>query len=257
MLHRAQRRTRWSLLLGCVAALSLPGCASPVPHYSGSTVSEAPAEPGISPREMQAVADELKRQLSCSESDALLDDLAFWDAMQGYDCFTPTGATFIRVYAHPASVLQTLDEWRETFTSERTSVRGTYWYVIGRPSDVVRVSAPDSDPAIPDPLPRPSGLSAKQDYLSTCVRFVASEGTRYVRQPKSKNASEKEYETLFPGVGTALHDAIDDLGRARIRAIPDHDRWLAALSPIGPQMKALCAKAHDEVQNTVTPLEGS
>lgn len=211
-------------------------------------------EPGISADRMQEVADLLRMSVSCSDNDAILDDLAFWDAMRGYDCFSPTGPTFIRVYAHPASVLQTLDEWRDTFNTDRAYVRGAHWYVIGPPSSVAAVRAPRSDREIPGALPRPAALSPRQEYLTTCARYIASEGERYVRHPGRRSGSADQYATLFPSVTEKLHEAIDRLGITHVRAIPDQERWLAALTPIGPNMKARCDAAYDKVHDTVASV---
>ncbi|KTR02749.1 hypothetical protein NS184_15310 [Curtobacterium luteum] len=207
--------------------------------------------------QMQSMADALRRSVSCQDGDALLDDLAFWDAMRGYDCSAPSGPMFIRVYEHAASVPQTVEEWRDTFGAERTIARGTHWYVIGAPSDVAAVRAPGSDPAIADDVREPAALSPRQDYLTTCARYIASEGERYVRHPDRRSGSASQYETLFPGVTAQLHQAIDRFGAERLRAAIVQDRWPAALTPLGPGVKAQCALAYDEVQDSVAPLGGA
>ncbi len=154
-------------------------------------------EPGISADRMQEVADLLRMSVSCSDNDAILDDLAFWDAMRGYDCFSPTGPTFIRVYAHPASVLQTLDEWRDTFNTDRAYVRGAHWYVIGPPSSVAAVRAPRSDREIPVPsrgpqrcplgrsTSRPARATSPARASATCDIQGVAAGPLISTQPSS------------------------------------------------------------------------
>lgn len=262
MTHRSRRRSSWAVALGCVVTVAVSGCAAPsdsepeaVPATAAAT--SPPTEQGISAERMQLMADDLRQSVPCSNRDALLDDLAFWDAMRGYDCFGTDGPTFIRVYAHYPSVVQTLDEWRDTFDADRTYARGRHWYVIGPPSIVATVHGPGSDSAIVQSPPEPDALTPRQDYLTTCARFVASEGERYVRHPDRLSGSASQYETLFPGVTQSLHEAIDRLGIAHVRAIHDQDRWLAALTPLGPRMKARCGVAFDRVHNTVASVGGA
>lgn len=220
-------------------------------------MSASAPDPGaaLSDDKMQSIADTLRLSLPCEDSDALMDDLAFWDAMRGFDCVDGVNTTFVRVYAHAASVPQTLEDWSDTLGRDRGVVRGRYWYVIGPPAAIDAMTIPNDAPRVADDVGHPRRLSAEQDYLTTCSRFVASEGERYVKHPRTRGRSAEQYESLFPGVSAELHAAIDDLGRDRVRAIPDTDRWIAALSPIGPRVKAECARAYVKVRDTVKPLE--
>lgn len=177
--------------------------------------------------------------------------------MRGFDCFDGADSTFVRVYAHAASVQQTLEDWSDTINTERAVARGQNWYVIGPPGVVNALNVPKDAPKIASDLGVPARLTAEQDYLTTCARFVASEGERYVKHPGKRSGSAKQYETLFPGVTAELHAAIDDLGRTRIGKIPDTERWIAALSTIGPRVKAKCVATYDHVRDTVNPLEGT
>lgn len=206
---------------------------------------------------MQSIAEQLHQSVRCKDVDVLQDDLAFWDAMRGFDCFTGADSTFIRVYAHAASVPQTLDEWKDTINTERAVARGQNWYVVGPPTVIQALNVPRDTPKIADNVGAPINLTAEQDYLTTCTRFVASEGERYVKHPRKRSGSAKQYEALFPGVASDVHAAVDDLGRDRILQIPDTERWIAALSPIGPRLKAKCATAYGQVRDTVNPLEGT
>jgi hypothetical protein len=205
---------------------------------------------------MQAIADQLRESLPCCDEDVLHDDLAFWDAMRGFDCLDGAESSFIRVYAHAPSVSQTLEDWKDTLGTERAVVRGRNWYVIGPPSVLGKLdSAPDA-PAIAEDAGLAVELTAKQDYLTTCVRFVASEGTAYIERPGKRSGSAKQYEALFPGVAAELRAAINDLGLERISEIPDTERWTAALSAVGPRLKRTCGAAYEKVGTTVQPLEG-
>ncbi|MGU3409396.1 hypothetical protein ACLBWP_04755 [Microbacterium sp. M1A1_1b] len=245
-----------TIVSGCVAAAVLSGCAS---HQPQAAVTDdpkpRPTEPGLSGAALRSIAGQLRQSLPCGDADALADDLAFWDAMRGFDCFDGTDSVFVRVYAHAASVSQTLDEWKDTVNAQRAVTRGENWYVIGPPSVIAAVTAPEGSPAIADDVGVPTKLTAAQDYLTTCTRFVASEGERYVKHPRKRSGSAKQYEALFPGVTAAVHASVDHLGRARIRQIADEERWVAALSPIGPHLKARCATAYEKVRDTVSPLE--
>lgn len=250
------RRSFGVIASGCVAAVFLSGCDS---RGQGAPVAADPSPSGngseLSAVAMQSIADRLRRSVPCQDPDALQDDLAFWDAMRGYDCLAGADSTFIRVYAHAASVPQTLEDWQDTLGSDRDVVRGANWYVIGPPAVIDAMDVPRD--TIPGGEAIPEKLTAEQDYLTTCVRFVASEGERYVERPGARGRSAKQYETLFPGVIAELHAAIDDLGRKRVRRIPDTERWTAALSPIGPRLKAKCVSAYEKVRSTVQPVEGS
>ena len=253
-----RRRSLVTIVSGCAAAAVLAGCASSESGAAITADSKAlPTEPGLSGAALQLIAEELRGSLPCDDADALADDLAFWDAMRGFDCFDRADAVFVRVYAHAASVPQTLDEWADTFNDQRTVARGENWYVIGPPSVIAAMKAPEGLPKIADDAGVPAKLTAAQDYLTTCTRFVASEGARYVEHPRKRSGSAKQYEALFPGVTAAVHASVDDLGRARIRQIPDAERWVAALSPIGQRLKAKCATAYVKVGDTVNPLEAT
>ena len=187
----------------------------------------------------------------------MLDDLAFWDASRGFDCFDREEPTFIRVYAHAASVPQTLDDWDGTLGAERAVVRGASWYVIGAPSTVSAVNSPSGAPRTANDLGSPVPLTAEQDYLTTCVLYVSSEAQRHVRHPEQRDTSADRYDALFPGVTAAVHTAVDDLGRSRVSQITDEDRWIAALSPIGPRLKEQCTTAYRAVGDSVRPLDGA
>lgn len=249
------RRGLGVMASGCVAAVLLSGCdsrgqrvpvaADPSPRGDG---------PALSAVAMQSKADRLRRSVPCRDADALHDDLAFWDAMRGYDCLAGADSTFIRVYAHAASVPQTLEDWQDTLGADRDVVRGENWSVIGPPTVIDAVDVPWD--TIPGDEATPTKLTAEQDYLTTCVRFVASEGERYVQRPGERDGSAKQYETIFPGVLADLHAAIEDLGRTRIRQIADTERWTAALSQIGPRLKAKCVSAYEKVRTTVRSIEG-
>jgi hypothetical protein len=204
---------------------------------------------------MQAAAQTLRLSAPCDDSDELKADLAFWDAMRGFDCFDQPGPVFIRVYAHAASVPQTLEDWDGTFTAERAVARGRNWYVIGPPAVVDAVHAPADMPRIATDAGHPQPLTAEQDYLTTCMRFVASEGQRYVRHPHKRSGSAEQYERLFPGVTGSIHSAVDDLGRSYILDIENRDRRVAALSSIGPRVSAACEKAYRRVGETVQSVE--
>lgn len=248
--HR--RRSIEAVASGCVAAVVLAACA-PVgaPRTEGSSASSTRAEPGLPTDTMRSIADHLRSSMPCDAFDRLSDDLAFWDAMQGFDCSSPGGPSFVRVYAHAASVPQTLADWEDTFGAERTVARGAHWYVIGTPSVVRAVEAPSREPELTEPLPQPTPLTPEQDYLTTCTRYVASEGERYLEHPHEPSSSAEQYEVLFPGATSALHAEIDGLHPEAILAVNDHDRWIAALSPIGPRMKDRCGKAYEKVRDTV------
>ncbi|WIB42140.1 hypothetical protein [Curtobacterium sp. MCLR17_058] len=77
-----------------------------------------------------------------------------------------------------------------------------------------------------------------------------------MQHPKQRSTSADQYSALFPGVTAEVHAAIDDLGRSRILGIADEERWIAALSPIGPRLKRQCATAYRAVGDTVRPLTG-
>ncbi|PZE34778.1 MULTISPECIES: hypothetical protein [unclassified Curtobacterium] len=205
---------------------------------------------------METLAADIRATVPCTRADTLLDDLAFWDSMRGFDCFDHDEPTFIRVYAHAASVPQTLAEWDGTFGTGRAVARGVNWYVVGTPATVSAVRPPDGAPRTANDLGSPVPLTPEQDYLTTCVLYVSSESQRYVQHPKQRSVSADQYGALFPGVSAATHAAVDDLGRARVLEIMDEDRWIAALSPIGPRLKEQCAAAYRAVGDSVRPLDG-
>lgn len=205
---------------------------------------------------MQAIADQLRRSVPCRDADALRDDLAFWDAMRGFDCLDGAESSFIRVYAHASSVPQTLEDWKDTLNSDRAVVRGKNWYVIGSLGVLDALRVPRNAHVVARDVGTPLKLTAEQDYLTTCARFIASEGKRYVGQPTKRSESAVQYEALFPGVTADLHAAIDDLGRVRISKIADTERWTAALSSVGPRLKSKCKTAYEKVHTSVGSLEG-
>ncbi|SFG00104.1 hypothetical protein [Curtobacterium sp. YR515] len=206
---------------------------------------------------MQTIADHLRLTVPCGRADTLHDDLAFWDSMRGFDCLEPDAPTFIRVYAHAASVPQTLAEWDGTFDSDRAVVRGANWYVIGPPTTVSAVEAPTGAPRVADDVGEPVSLTPEQDYTTTCMLFVSSEGQRYVRRSEERSTSAEQYGAIFPGVTDEVHAAIEELGRGRVLEVADEERWVAALSPIGPRLKKRCAAAYRAVGDAVQPIDGS
>lgn len=261
MPHRSWRRSIEALASVCVAAVVMSACSSgggdrhwrsqrPTPE---STRAAAPA---LDVTRMQEIADELRAGVPCGQPDALQDDLAFWDSMRGFDCLDDEASTFIRVYAHAASVPQTLQDWDGTFNEERTVARGANWYVVGPPSRLAALRAPSQQPQLAADIGVPSPLTPEQDYLTTCGLFVSTEAERYIREPSVPDESRQQYEALFPGVAAELHSAIDALGPEHVRSITDEDRWAAALSPIGPRVKHQCQLAHRQVGDRVQSLEG-
>lgn len=252
-----RRRSLGVILAGCVAVAVLAGCASSHPRTEETAVpSSQSLGPALSGTAMNSIAQRLRQTVPCDDGDALQDDLAFWDAMRGFDCFDGAEPVFIRVYAHAASVQQTLEEWADTLNAQRAVARGDNWYVIGPPAVITSLRAPQDAPKVAGDVGVPTALGAEQDYLTTCTRFVASEGERYVEHPRKRSGSAEQYEALFPGVAAAVREAVDGLGRQRVRQISDPDRRIAALSPMGPELKAKCAKAYDEVRDRVNSFEG-
>lgn len=258
MPSRQRRRSFRAIAFGCVVATVLVGCSPALrPRADDSPAPTTRTERGLPADTMRSMAEELRSSAGCDNADQLFDDLSFWDAMQGFDCSSPRGPWFVRVYAHARSVAQTLEEWDGTFGPERTVVRGKHWYVIGPPPVVRAVEAPPLEPALTGDLPRPAPPSAEEDYLTTCTRYVASESERHIDHPRRRSPSAEQYEALFPGVTRAVHAAVDELHPERIRSVRDRDRWIAALSPVGPRMKDQCRKAYRKVHATVRPIDGS
>lgn len=258
--ERSRRRSVEALASTCVAAAVLSGCSTGSDeHDHGLPPAQAPARlpgPALDASAMENLADELRATVPCTRADALLDDLAFWDAMRGFDCLDGDAPTFIRVYAHTASVPPTLAEWDGTFGPERAVTRGANWYVIGAPATVSAVKPPGEAPRTANDLGSPVPLTAEQDYLTTCMLYVSSESQRYVRHPEQRSASADQYGALFPGITAAVHAAVDDLGRSKVAQITDEDRWIAALSVIGPQIKDQCGAAYRMVGDSVRPVDG-
>lgn len=260
--ERTRRRSVGALALSCVAAAVLSACApgadsDGVAPRSSTWEPALGTEPALDAASMQTIADHLRRTAPCDRADVLHDDLAFWDSMRGFDCLDPDAPTFIRVYAHAVSVPQTLAEWDGTFDSDRAVVRGANWYVIGPPSTVSGVEAPTGAPRVADDVGEPVSLTPEQDYTTTCMLFVSNEGPRYVRWPDERSTSAQQYDEVFPGVTDDVHAAIEELGRGRVLAVADEERWVAALSPIGPRLKKRCAAAYRAVGDAVQPLDGS
>lgn len=263
MPERSRRRSIQALASICVAAAVLSACSSGPDDRTSQTQQSAsasgsapPPAPTLDAAQMQEIAAELRATVPCERADALHDDLAFWDSMRGFDCLGGKAPTFIRVYAHAASVPQTLADWDGTFGADRAVTRGAHWYVIGTPATVTSVQPPDGAPRIANDVGVPVPLTPEQDYRTTCVLYVSSEGQRYVQYPKQRSRSADQYSALFPGVTPEVHEAIDDLGLQRVQQITDKDRWIAALSPIGPRLKKQCADAYRAVGDTVHPLGG-
>lgn len=247
----------------CVAAAVLSACSSGsddrTPRAQSPTHDSVPtpaAVPALDAASMERIADELRTSVPCERADALHDDLASWDSMRGFDCLDTDASAFIRVYAHAASVPQTLADWDGTFGTERAVTRGEHWYVIGTPETVSSVIPPIGAPRIANDIGVPVPVTPEQDYMTTCVLFVSSEGQRYVQYPKQRSTSADQYGALFPGVAAEVHAAIEELGRHRVLQVPDRERWIAALSPIGPRLKKQCAAAYRAVGDTVRPLGG-
>jgi len=176
--------------------------------------------------------------------------MAFWDSMRGYDCFDTPGPTFVRVYAHEASVAQTLADWDGTFGKNRALVHGESWYVIGPPETLDAVHGPAGRQLIPGNVQPATVLSARQDYLTTCTRFALSEAERHLRHPGRRSADAKYYARLFPQVGAAVRQAVDSEDTAALRAV-EEERQPAALSAIGPEAKKACSFAYGRVGSTV------
>lgn len=263
MPERSRRRSIEALAMICVAAAVLSACTSGsddrTPPAQSPTQDPSPVPvnaPALDAASTQRIADELRATVPCERADALHDDLASWDSMRGFDCLDGDTSTFIRVYAHAASVPQTLADWDGTFGTDRAVTRGEHWYVIGTPATVSSVVPPNGAPRIANDIGVPVPLTPEQDYMTTCVLFVSSEGQRYVQRPKQRSTSTHEYSALFPGVAAEVHAAIEELGRSHVLQITDKERWIAALSPIGPRLKKQCAAAYRAVGDTVRPLGG-
>jgi len=254
---QSRRRSIEAVASICVAAAALSACSSGPDDRTrrAESPTQTPA-PALGVASMQMIADELRATVPCKLADALHDDLAFWDSMRGFDCLDGDSPTFIRVYAHAVSVPQTLADWDGTFGAGRAVTRGEHWYVIGAPATVSAVKPPKATPRVANDVGVPVPLTPEQDYMTTCVLFVSSEGQRYVQHPKQRSTSADQYSELFPGVTAEVHAAIDDLGRSRILGIADEERWIAALSPMGPRLKRRCATAYRAVGDTVRPLSG-
>jgi len=170
--------------------------------------------------------------------------------MRGYDCFDEPGPTFIRVYAHDASVPQTLADWDGTFGADRSLVRGKGWYVIGPPQGLKAVVGPPGRAPVTEAIDDAPRLTPRQDYLTTCTRFGLTEAERHLRSPRKKSANTKYYGELFPEVERDIHKAMDALDIPAIRGLAKESQP-AALSPVGSDIKRSCASAYRQVSSAV------
>lgn len=247
-MDRAGRRAR-HVFLAAAAVIIVTGCSAghvePEPHAGTSRASDPSP---LSDTQRRAMADGLRSELPCAEADTWFDDMSFWDAMRGFDCFDPAGTSFVRVYRHAPSVPQVLQDWNGTLGSDRALAFGAHWFVIGPRAVIEDVRRPTREPRTTASR-TPTALTSAEDYLTTCVRYGASEGERFVRDPDGHDPDDEQYAVLFPGVTKTIHSAVRALGPERIEEHIDDDRWLAALSSTGPAIKGACREAARAAQS--------
>lgn len=237
------------------AALMLMGCSS-APGAPDTPTTAPPDTHDAHPLDEQArmrVAQELRSQLPCTDSDTWRDDMSFYDAMNGFDCFDDVGASFIRVYAQNTSPPQVLPDWDGTYGDDRGLAVGAHWFVIGPRDVVASLSAPKGELRFEE-RPTRSEVSPQDDFVTTCVRYGATEAERLVRDPARGDPDAEQYAALFPGVASAVATAVEQIGLPAVRAIRESDRRLAALSPAGPAIKRACATAGRASLNTTQPI---
>jgi hypothetical protein len=242
-----------AVAVGTSVVITVAGCtATPMatdpPAVRQTSAAQAPAS--ATSDELAEMADQLRSQVPCEVADTWHDDMSFWDSMRGFDCFDHKQATFVRTYAHDASVAQTLADWDGTFGRQRGVAHGRGWYVIGPPEVVAHVTGPSGRPPSEDRPPQSAALTPLQDYVTTCTRFTLSEAERYTKRPDRADSNAANYERLFPGVKRRVDAAIKALGLAELRGIDDESRP-AALSTIGPEVKESCIAAYRRVGSGV------
>lgn len=229
----------------------MSGCSTtPAPPKREVSRTATPDAHPLAEAERIRIADELRSDLPCRDEDVWYDDMAFWDAMNGFDCFDPAGASFIRVYEHADSVAQVLQDWDGTLGTDRSVAFGSHWFVIGPRSAMPNLRSPRGAPQL-ESVSAAHPMTPTQDYLTTCIRFGAAEAQRFVRDPEGRVPDRKQYSTLFPAVTRAVHRAVGDLDPAGVTAVPDAERLLAALSAAGPSIKQACVGAAEATAGDV------
>jgi hypothetical protein len=223
------------LLTGCADGESM-GTVVPTAVLSSEAKKRT-----LDENQRAALALELKDSIRCDDSDELYDDLEFWDSMRGWDCYDAE-PVFIRVYEHESAVPYALTEFDETFSPKRTVVRGKHWFVVGPPDVVDAVRIPGGEPTIPYTRNEVGDGITKEDFVTTCMLHGLDEAMRTVEKEPTPPPDEQQYERVFPGIAKVAAKAMDKVDAAKIRTIPDRDRWLAALTPIGPTVKSACWK---------------
>ena len=235
--------------MGCSATGSVPPTT---PGARGDDSSGPAASSRIDLDDVSLLDD----ALGCTRSDILLDDLDFFDAMRGIDCFfTDDEAVLLRAYERESSVDQVLVEWLPTFSRANQVIVGANWFAVGAPERLLVLAARFGVAAEPTaaPEPRPLPLTPMQERVGACTTTVSQFIGQAVMDPAGTRDALDDAEAVLPGI-TSFVERIAD----RIAAAPAPDSTPgidARLSAYGPEIKRACA-ARFETTGSARPNNG-
>lgn len=245
-----------AIVMGPVAS-ALAGC--------GGTGPEPPAASGVRGDDSDRSApssrldlDDVARlddALDCARSEVLLDDLDFFDAMRGIDCFfAEDDALLLRAYERASSVDQVLAEWLPTFSPTSQVIVGSNWFAVGAPARLVTLAERLGVSAEPTMTPRlrPHPLAPAQERVGACSTIVSQLIRRSVADPTGSRGALDDAEAALPGIAP-LVDSVAGRLVADSDSTPGPDPDAnpeagsgpstldARLSAFGPEIKQACA----------------
>lgn len=221
-----------SAVTGCTA---LPTTATTPGAASGEDASASRLE-----------LDDVSRlhdALDCLRSDVLLDDLNFFDAMRGIDCYvTADEAILVRAYERESSVDQTLVDWLPVLSRAQQVIVGANWFAIGTPGRLTTLAERLGLNTRPTPTPaiRPQQLTPDQERIGSCSTTVSQLVQQLIDEASAPSTDLADAERVLPGITTVverLAGRLTDSSTSDPTNVPLNIR----LSSLGPEIKAACA----------------
>jgi hypothetical protein len=223
-------------MLALWVCLGLTGCIASVVGDTKSTVQ--------SDRFELEDVDALAAELECVQIWQLHDDVHFYDAMRGFDCWLGGDGPSLsfRAYEHDASPRQVLQYWDGLVSRERPYLIGPNWFTVGSPTDLKRfANAVGVEPVAYNTVPEaPPAVSLTQMNVGICTTAIVTWAEEVLIFHKDASDSFVGQETVFPGIRDAVGSIIGEIERTGGTTA---ETFNYDITEYGPAMKTFCETA--------------
>ncbi|MEJ1178931.1 MULTISPECIES: hypothetical protein [unclassified Pseudarthrobacter] len=190
-------------------------------------------------------ADAAERVLNCKHATYFVDDIAYYDSMNGLSCFLGDGeAVHIRVYEAEGSALVVLQDWEHILSPERQVIHTDKWFAVGPPLQLEKIKARfrtfDGPSAFVPESPR---ITPRQPLMGDCSFFLTSSIVDAAVNPTQYSATISFLDQKFLGSKDLIESIVDStvVEQVKKRQRGHHMELDQYLSGFSSRIKPFCA----------------